>query len=150
MDMQGGPTSLSSMNKRIENLGGCRCYPSFANLLQHPTLDLSIYVSTANTDVEPVTLQVRDCMTVTQLKFLLAKKTGMNAEQQMLYCTSGGRTAVPLVGTKRLCDYNLSREDSIVVENGLLGGSFCICFVPCPPPCCKKHPDKEKRKDNYY
>jgi hypothetical protein len=84
----------------------------------------------------------------------------MSAEQQMLYNIIGGRSSVPMVGTRRLRDYGLEKEDAIVVEGGLKGGSFCICFIPCPPPCCKKKKgkgdddddddDKKKRKDNYY
>lgn len=64
---------------------------------------------------------------------------------------------MPMVGTRRLRDYDLEKEDAIVVEGGLRGGSFCICFVPCPPPCCKKKKkgkdddgDDNGRKDNYY
>jgi len=134
------PVSLHTMNKGEERLGGCDC--QLRGTHQHPTITLTVFCLN---EQEPIILQVRDCMTVLQLKYLIEKKTGLGAEQQMLY--SGGRVSVPLVTTKKLRDYHLEREDVIVVERGLMGG-WCVCFIPCPPPCCKKK--KDKPKDNYY
>jgi len=169
MEDSAGPVPLVLMNKRAENLRGCSCVMSGAHAggslvaaagvgrapagdeHRQPHKLLQLLVSTScDEDEEPLSLKVKDCMTVFQLKQLIAKETGLGVEEQALYSAEG--IMKPLVGNKQLREYGLEQDELfVVVDRTLLGGSFCICFIPCPPPCCKKKKKKdEEEPKNYY
>jgi len=134
-----GPVGILLMNKGLERLPGrCGCHTdeslvALASKGVPPHSMLRLHVAVGGLDEEPFLVTMRDCMTVLHLKQIIENRTGLDARGQALYSGDG---LVPLVGNKQLREYDLDQEDVVLVERGLLGGSFCICFVPCPPPCC--------------
>jgi len=63
---------LLAMNKGLEKLGGCECQQRGTH--KHPSITLTVY--SLKEEEEPIILQVRDCMTVLQLKYLIEKVSG--------------------------------------------------------------------------
>jgi len=122
------------------------CIEYATELTAAPTIKMTVMPFYDHEASFPV--EVAHDSSVVNLKEAIAEQTGMECDKQTLYLSPSKR---PLIGDKSLIEYELSDEEIVYMEKGLVGGGCCVCFVPCPPPCCRKRKrGKDKERGNYY